>query len=157
MRKNILTKEFIQSQSLPDSISGCWNWQGYRQSSGYGQFRLDGKSVTAHRMAWQLWNDQLIPNELLVCHRCDNPRCVNPAHLFLGSHSDNMQDCATKKRLSSSGTRVKRKRKLTDDQVREIRATRYNKEPLAAIAARYGVSSSCVSIIRRGLRKQLVA
>lgn len=161
--RNHFTKEFIQSRIEIDSGTGCWNWRGYIQSSGYGQFLAQGKRRTAHRAAWQLWNAQLIPNGLFVCHHCDNRKCCNPAHLFLGSAKDNTQGCITKQRhlngfcKGHTHSRKKRLRKLTDKQVREIRATRYNKERLSVIAVRYGVSLACVSTIRRGLRKQLVA
>jgi hypothetical protein len=161
MRKNILNKAFIQSRIAIDLDSECWDWQGFIQTGGYGQFRHNDKPTLAHRAAWQLWNDQLIPAGLCVCHRCDNRKCVNPAHLFLGTHEDNYKDCVAKNRHRGfvSGHihgKKKRIRKLTDEQVKEIRATLYNKEPLAVVAKRYGVSIACVSTIRRGKRKTLV-
>ncbi len=103
-----------------------------------------------------------MPDGLYICHTCDNRRCINPKHLFLGTAQDNMNDCIAKGRNRSGfcighlHAKKKRVRKLTDDQVREIRATIYNKEPLNVIANRYGVSMACVSTIRRGIRKRLI-
>lgn len=76
----------------------CWEWQASRGSTGYGQFAMWPRGmVKAHRFAWELTNGA-IPPGMFVCHRCDNPLCVNPGHLFLGSHDDNMRDMWTKGR-----------------------------------------------------------
>lgn len=75
----------------------CHIWIGYRNPAGYGVFIVDRKPVGAHRMAWRLANGP-IPDGMLVCHRCDNPSCVNPDHLFLGTQLDNMRDMVKKKR-----------------------------------------------------------
>jgi hypothetical protein len=81
--------------------SGCWEWVGARFDSGYGAFkrRVDGewKQQRAHRVAYEL-AVRPIPNGMLVCHRCDNPPCCNPLHLFLGSGTDNQQDMIQKGR-----------------------------------------------------------
>jgi hypothetical protein len=159
--KNIPSKTLLESRIAIDSVSGCWNWLGYVQSGGYGQLRINNAPVSTHRLSWKLYNDQEIPNGLCVLHKCDNRRCINPAHLFLGTPRDNVRDCINKGRNSNGFCKghlhgkKKRVRKLTDDQVREIRATRW-KEPLASVAQRYGVSMACVSTIRRNKRKQLI-
>jgi HNH endonuclease len=74
-----------------DKSDDCWVWTGARWSRGYGQLRGDGRRLLAHRVAWQLVNGP-IPDGLQVCHRCDNPPCVRPDHLFLGSASINALD-----------------------------------------------------------------
>lgn len=159
--RNELSKDFILSRCLIDRKTGCWNWTAYCQSNGYGQFSFQHKPILAHRVSWWLWNDQAIPKGLCVLHRCDNRRCVNPNHLFLGTHLDNVRDCIAKGRNKEGfckghlHSRKKRKRKLTDAQVKEIRATRY-REPLTIVAKRYGISMGHVSLLRRGKRKQLV-
>lgn len=160
--RNVLTESFIKDRIDVDPVSACWNWTGYSQSGGYGQFRQDGKPTLAHRASWQVFNQSQIPYGLCVLQRCDNRKCVNPKHLFLGAHRDNAHDCIAKKRNLTGFCQghmhgvKKRQRKLTDDQVREIRATRW-REPLADTAARYGISVAHVSMLRRGKRKQLVA
>lgn len=75
----------------------CWIWNGSEHGRGYGGFSYQGRSVPAQRIAWMLeYGDP--PRHLFVCHRCDVPKCVNPAHLFLGTHQDNMDDMAAKGR-----------------------------------------------------------
>lgn len=160
--KNKISAEFFRQHSVEDPITLCWDWRGYIQSGGYGQFRINNKGVLAHRASWAFYNQSIIPDELLVCHHCDNPKCINPKHLFLGTALDNAHDSISKGRNAKSFCaghlhgRKNRKRKLTDQQVREIRATLHNGERLKDIAKRYDVTLSAISTIRRGKRKLLV-
>lgn len=122
---------------------GCWEWIGWRMRQGYGVLSRSGsrgslKRVLAHRLSWEIHNGP-IPDGLFVCHHCDNPPCVRPDHLFLGTNADNMADLASKN-LSRRGT-------LAPDVVRAIRAAQ---GPIRAIGQRFGVPFSNVSRIRRG-------
>ena len=159
MKSNQLTVIFIKRNAKRNSKTGCWVWHGCRQSSGYGQIRYDGKMTLAHRLSWQAHYGP-IPQGRLVLHHCDTPSCVNPRHLFIGTHRDNMLDCINKGRayfqkpgIDFSFTRIKRFRKLTDDDVRSIRQSTWK---LKHLSERYGVSMSIISLVRRGKRKQLV-
>jgi hypothetical protein len=78
----------------------CWEWLGFKHKRGYGYFKIDKKHGLAHRFAYAYYknNGQPIPSNLYVCHHCDNPSCVNPNHLFLGSQKDNVQDMIRKGR-----------------------------------------------------------
>ena len=76
----------------------CWLWEGTIRSKGYGSFKIRNKVYQAHRLSYNLFIGK-IPDGLDICHKCDNPTCVNPKHLFVGTASDNMQDCANKGRL----------------------------------------------------------
>jgi len=82
----------------------CWLWQGC-MTRGYGQFWVDGRMRNAHRVSFELTSGP-IPDGMFVCHRCDNPRCVNSAHLFLGTHADNMRD-SEKRRLRNAQRRLR--------------------------------------------------
>lgn len=100
----------------------CWFWQGARFNNGYGSFWLNGRGRRAHRVSWVLYRGR-IPENRYVLHRCDNPPCVNPAHLFLGTLSDNSIDRDRKGRgnplIGARGEKSCRS-KLTEHQVREI-------------------------------------
>lgn len=85
----------------------CWLWTAYKNHNGYGTHRINGKAVRAHRFVWEYFNVK-IPDGLYVLHKCDTPACVNPDHLFLGTHQDNMNDMRAKGR----GTGYKYTRKI---------------------------------------------
>ena len=136
--------------SKVDKSDGCWQWMGarFQRSSGalsYGMFWLDGKVRPAHRVAWQLVRG-LIPDGVLVLHTCDNQGCVNPDHLYLGSHEDNTRDAVVRHRMYD-GTRIWN-HKLTDADVREVRALLESGLATEAIGARFGVSGRTVRYIR---------
>jgi len=76
----------------------CWNWTAGGRGSGYGAMKYGNKIVDAHRISWLIHYGDIPPN-ICICHTCDNRSCVNPKHLFLGTHKDNMQDCKNKGRL----------------------------------------------------------
>lgn len=80
---------------------GCWEWQAGGTPTGYGTFYLGGRHVYAHRCMWELHHGQPIPPGRQINHHCDNPRCVNPAHLYLGTQSQNMYDAYSRGRKRS--------------------------------------------------------
>jgi hypothetical protein len=123
----------------------CWLWTGPRDRAGYGLFAVVGDaSKAAHRWSWRLAHGP-IGEGMEVCHRCDNPACVNPDHLFLGSHTVNMRDAEHKQRLRY-GVHL---RKLTDAQHDEIRRVFVPGQALQ-IGARFGVSMQTVHRIVYG-------
>ena len=156
----------------------CWTWGGHRRKN-YGYFRMLGKAWRAHRISWAIHQGTMPPAHLFVCHHCDNPPCVNPDHLFLGTTDDNMADMVRKGRQARgernghhtkpwstvrgdqhASRRYPERRprgskhaeaKLTEVDVLEIRAEEYVRGCIPRIAARYGVSAALVSRIR--LRK----
>jgi len=137
----------VRFWSNVERSAGCWEWQASKSDTGYGCF-YDGRAYHAHRYSWALANGP-IPPGLLVLHRCDNRACVNPEHLFLGSHRDNSVDMVGKGRNHTHDTAGERhgEAKLTDEAVREIRTSALTGR---ALAAKFGVTESAVSLVRRG-------
>jgi len=140
---------FARHIGAPES-NGCILWAGAMHASGYGLIQKDGQSgvmVLAHRAAWEIANGP-IPDNIEVCHNCpggDNPRCINVAHLFLGTHADNMADMVAKER-NARGEKVPQA-KITEAIVRMIRERVANGETQNAIASDVGFNQAQVSRI----------
>lgn len=144
----------FEKKIITEPNTGCWLWTGWSVPSGYGGFTVGNKSNpnrkhwAAHRLSWIL-NVGAIPGGLCVLHKCDTPACCNPLHLFLGTFSDNTQDCIKKGRLRPghpSGLNSGRV-KLTEAQVFNIKQDARSQR---TIAKEYGVSKSQVGRIKRG-------
>lgn len=125
--------------------SECWEWSGSRHPHGHGYVVLRGKVSYAHRKAWELANGRTVPAGMSVCHKCDNPPCCNPAHLFIGTHQENMADAAAKGRAMRGERHVYAK--LSDENVREIRRRYANGEGVCHLARVYGVYHGAITKI----------
>lgn len=126
---------------------GCWCWTAaLNRENGYGRFKVHGKMVGAHRFSYMLSYGP-IPEGLVICHKCDNPPCVRPDHLFPGTHKDNGRDKVEKGR-ALSGIR-NAFAKLTDEQVSEIRHLDISGIPQREIALRFSLAQTTVSRIVR--------
>ena len=123
----------------------CWVWTLSCEKAGYGQFQRNGAVDKAHRIAYELTYGP-IPNGMCVLHTCDNPPCCNPAHLFTGTHTDNMRDMIRKGRERHQPGVAQSQAKLTDAKVVDIRA-RYRPwtVPYRMLAEEYDV---CIAVIR---------
>ncbi len=128
-----------------NELDACWEWTAGSDDYGYGMFWLDGGIVRVHRVSYLITHG-IIPPHMDVCHTCDNPSCVRPDHLFLGTRKDNLQDAVQKGRMSV-GERNGRA-KLTAAQVKEIRK-RYplEKPTYHSLAAEYGRSDYAIRAI----------
>jgi hypothetical protein len=133
---------------------GCWLWQAHCFKNGYGSISYttaDGRRVTllAHRVAWELINGP-IPHELHVLHRCDNPPCVNPDHLMLGTQADNLADMTAKGRRVNADTAGEKNpaAKLSEEEVLEMRRRfKPRRVTVPMLASRHGVSPATVEAV----------
>lgn len=134
-----------------DKGEGCWLWTGRTDASGYGRLDRKGPNVYVHRVAWTLTNGP-VPEGMDVLHTCDVRNCCNPAHLWLGTHEQNMADCKAKRR-TTWGARSGQA-KLTEEQAKEILALYKRDGPRKSnaleLAGRYKVGRGTILALVRG-------
>jgi predicted XRE-type DNA-binding protein len=130
--------------------NGCWKWPKSLHKDGYGHLTYHGKYWLASRLAWHLSNGD-IPDGMCVCHKCDNPACCNPDHLFLGTHAENMNDMKHKGRRKKINAHEKNGRaKLTKQDVMQIRHLYHAKKATQTqLAKLFGITQTSISLIVR--------
>lgn len=158
MSEAILTR--ILKRVVVDEVTGCWVWQGYKNKDGYGAIKIDRKVMVVHRVVYAIKVSE-IPTGVFVCHRCDNPPCCNPEHLFLGTNAENIADRHAKGRDAKgdrNGNRTcpetiqrgenRSGSKLTERDVIDIRS-RYVPRFYSAyrLAREFGVSQRVVQLV----------
>lgn len=154
-------------QKYVESESGCWEWTASTAGRGYGVIWFEGRQQYAHRVSHQIHKGP-VPDSLQVLHECDNPKCVNPAHLFLGTQADNVADMIQKGRQNCVRPRYPRPlsvyargekiatAKLTTDQIRSIRDLYSQGSTQADLATTFGVNQPQISrIVRRATWKHV--
>ncbi len=125
--------------------TGCHEWQSVLHWSGYGKFYHEGRQALAHRAAYDLFVSP-IPEGLFVLHQCDNRKCVNPDHLFLGTQRDNVED---RDRKGRAGKKTKPDTKLSAEQIQEVHRLLGDRYSQREIADRYGVHQTTISRLRQ--------
>jgi hypothetical protein len=144
--------ERFERKYTPEPNSGCWIWFGSVDRRGYGQMRIGKRARIATHIALELAGRPLALGQWAL-HRCDNPACVNPDHLFAGTQKDNMRDCIAKGRHSKPPRFVgsaNKASKLTEDQVRLIRADFKAGMSLSQFQRKYGLTQTTGSYLRLG-------
>jgi hypothetical protein len=152
MSKNYLradAKSRLDRLSIPEPNSGCYLFLGYINEDGYGRFLYEGKRELSHRASYKMHRGE-IPGEMQVLHECDNPSCVNPDHLFLGTVDDNMKDMVRKGRQSKLRGDAHPRSKLAFEKAAEIRQYAATGMRHTDIAQKYDVTRPLISSIVRG-------
>jgi hypothetical protein len=146
--KNITLEERFLSKII--KTESCWLWCGHKPSHGYGVFCINRKNrVLAHRFSYLFFRNE-DPGELYVCHTCDIRSCVNPNHLFLGTHKDNMQDAVKKGRFKSNCGEKNPRAKLKNEEVSSIKRRIINGDKDKNLAEMFGVTITIINHIRNG-------
>lgn len=142
-------REFNFWANLEIKGNGCWEWKGCARKHGYGWINWIGrKTILAHRLAWILSREES-PDGMEVCHRCDNPPCCNPFHLFLGTHTDNIRDMDSKGRRKVTSGENCHLSKLKESDIPEIRRMSDSMN-ISQIARHFGVTPSPIRTILNG-------
>lgn len=140
---------FAARAPKPGPADACWPWERTRSNQGYGVFVVKRVQHRAHRVALSLALGRDLASDEDACHRCDNPPCCNPLHLFAGSHEENQRDKGRKGR-AAKGERNGGGGKLTEDDVRAIRQRIAQGDTLTEIGADFGVSRVQIAHIKHG-------
>ena len=144
-------EERFWSKVDKNGANSCWNWTTGKDRYGYGQITINKRNLRSHRVSYAIRHGD-IENGLHCLHECDNPACVNPDHLFLGTNQDNMDDKVSKGRQVSLKGESNGTAKLTAVKVLEIKRLLAGGVTQRAIASVYGVSQKNVSLIKAGKR-----
>lgn len=136
-RFNKTIKERLAENMKVSRISGCWEWTGETNEFGYGRMNVSGKKKVVHRIAYAEFVEE-VPKEMFLCHKCDNPKCFNPFHLFVGNQKDNMEDMRRKGRAG---------KKLTADDVKKILRS---SDIDAQLARDFKVNQATIHAIKNG-------
>jgi len=129
--------------------SGCWEWQRGVTGSGYGQITVNGDSMGAHRFSYELYNGD-IPEDAIICHKCHNPPCVNPNHLYAGDEKRNAQDAIENGDWPDHTGEERTPAKFTSGKVRTIREEYTKGATVSALSKKYSVSMGTISRIING-------
>lgn len=156
-------KERMRLKVSRSNAANCWPLTGYKTRFGHGQVGAGGTLFYTHRVAWEMANGP-IGEGMCICHKCDNPACCNPAHLFVGTQADNVRDCHSKRRTVHfvapnsfpSGERS-HLAKITNDQARSIIDRVNAGERRALVASEFGITVSSISkmLLGKSRKKQL--
>ena len=145
---------FLRQVDDSSSPTGCWTWLGATDAKGYGSMGISGQTWAAHRLSYALHNSDL-PPDAFICHHCDNPPCVNPAHIYAGTPADNVRDMVSRGRNVAHGGELCGKSRLTTATVQSVRAD-YATGTFRQVDLRdkYGISQPHISsIVRREVWK----
>lgn len=151
-------QDIARFENKIDKSGDCWEWTACTTINGYGHFGLNGKLHHAQRIAYELYIGP-IPEGMDVLHTCDNRKCVNPKHLWIGTHADNMADMKAKGRGRGKlqWGETNSSAKLTECDVRMIRELRKRLVPVLWLADWFGVRDSCISRVANGKRWSHIA
>lgn len=127
---------------------GCWDWKGIIEHTGYAKLGIR-PPIKAHRASWLIHKGE-IPKGLIVCHTCDNRKCTNPDHLWIGNHKENIQDKIKKGRANTPKGMQLKVSKLNDEQVKEVKIHLKNGLTCSEIGRKYGFSRKIISRIKNG-------
>lgn len=154
-----IEERFWNKVNKTNNVNDCWEWIGAKINKGYGRIKINKKGVLAHRFSYELYNKSIDSN-LMICHKCDNPSCVNPNHLFQGTRSDNMKDAFKKGRLNipdpPEGVRFEKgniplNKTISNELMLEIKKAIDNKgkQTIKSICKKFNVNYQSVRDMRR--------
>ena len=147
-RKLRLSSDFLpRLMRRVEKVGECWLWTGSLTTNGYAQISYMGRPRKAHRLVYERFHGD-IPEGLFVCHKCDEPRCVNPDHLFAGTNKDNAHDAMSKGRFAVADRHSQAK--LTTEKVTQIRSRLLAGDSRRTLAAEFGVAYTTICQLARG-------
>lgn len=149
--------DIFKASFTESDTAACWEWNKKLFKNNYGCFYYRGRYLLAHRVAYEFFYGIDAPTGAVVMHACDNRRCVNPAHLSLGTHADNIRDMVSKGRANPPKGEAHFRLKISDEGVKEIVARRANGELCKDLAIEFGVSAKTISVLSRGVQRPVKA